>query len=255
MAVNALLDPERGFCMNDSIIIQVEIVVRGQLQHETSTDLEARSINANSLEFAMLSILNKQETSDVVLIVGVEEDVIYAHRCLLMARSPVFQAMLSSGMLESRSNHIVIPDMEPAVMLEILRFIYTDVPPDVNTMSTIGVDLLSAALKYQVTLLGEHCQIFLASQLNVANVVDILVYADSIGATLLRKEAISFAANYGELLESRHFQEVPEEILDELHSAVEKQRKKRIICGIKRPAFQAHRGFKGEYGYFGCTIS
>ena len=44
-----------------------------------------------------------------------------AHKAVLGARSPVFRAMFSSGMAESKSNDVVIDGVEPEVFREFLR--------------------------------------------------------------------------------------------------------------------------------------
>ncbi|VDM36143.1 unnamed protein product [Hydatigera taeniaeformis] len=48
-----------------------------------------------------------------------------AHKAILAARSPVFAAMFEHGMTESRANRVNITDVEPDILGEVLRFIYT----------------------------------------------------------------------------------------------------------------------------------
>lgn len=57
------------------------------------------------------NLLDSQMFSDVTIQVGDER--IQAHRNILAARSPVFAAMLSSGMTEGREKKIAIKDLDP----------------------------------------------------------------------------------------------------------------------------------------------
>jgi len=56
----------------------------------------------------------------------------HAHRCVLAARSPVFEAELFGPMKEkATAEPIEVADMEPSVFEELLHYIYTD-----STMSS-----------------------------------------------------------------------------------------------------------------------
>ena len=50
---------------------------------------------------------------------------IKAHKVLLAARSPVFESMLTNGMIESSSNVIEVSDIDYEVMKEMIGFMYT----------------------------------------------------------------------------------------------------------------------------------
>ena len=67
----------------------------------------------------LLQLLQSGAHADVNLAVdGVEFP---SHRAILAARSPVFKAMFSSGMSESKSKEVAIEDADPAVFRELLR--------------------------------------------------------------------------------------------------------------------------------------
>lgn len=69
--------------------------------------------------------------TDFVFLIG--EECIGAHRFILSARSPVFAAMLSIGMTESRSGKVHLIDVHPSSFRHFLEFIYTGmVPPKAN---------------------------------------------------------------------------------------------------------------------------
>ena len=92
--------------------------------------------------------VNKQRT-DVEFLVG--REVFGAHRHLLSARSPVFAAMLKSGMNESLTGKIRIDDLDSTTFFHFLKFLYTG---EVENSAKTG-KLFAAADKYQVkTLMG-----------------------------------------------------------------------------------------------------
>ena len=50
-----------------------------------------------------------------------------AHKVVLATGSPVLQAMLQSeGFIENKTNILQIDDLEPPIVKEMLRFLYTD---------------------------------------------------------------------------------------------------------------------------------
>ena len=59
-------------------------------------------------------------------------------------RSPVFRAMFDHDMLESCQRHVDIPDISIDVMKDLVRFIYTGVAPNLETLAP---ELLAAADK------------------------------------------------------------------------------------------------------------
>ena len=54
-----------------------------------------------------------------------EEGRVKCHRCILMARSPVFNAMFSHNMTESQNGEIFIPDFSLPVVQILIFFIYS----------------------------------------------------------------------------------------------------------------------------------
>ena len=66
------------------------------------------------------------------------------------ARSAVFSAMFESQMLEGISNKVQIEDVDPEVMKEVLRFIYTGKSNSIDKMADL---LLAAADKVWIMFL------------------------------------------------------------------------------------------------------
>eukprot|EP00063_Salmo_salar_P065676 XP_014040511.1 PREDICTED: speckle-type POZ protein-like A [Salmo salar] len=80
--------------------------------------------------------------TDCSLYVGGQE--FKAHKSILAARSPVFNAMFEHEMEESKKNRVDISDVEPDVFKEMMGFIYTGKAPNLDKMAD---NLLAAADK------------------------------------------------------------------------------------------------------------
>jgi len=87
-------------------------------------------------------LFESQKFSDVILCVGGKE--FFVHKAILAARSPVFAAMFEHEMEEKKQNRVDITDMDPEVLREMLRFIYTGKAP---FLDKLDAELLAAADK------------------------------------------------------------------------------------------------------------
>lgn len=95
-----------------------------------------------SLSDDLSQLFESQKFSDVILCVNKKE--FFAHKAILAARSPVFAAMFQHDLAEKKQNRVDITDMEPEVLREMLRFIYTGKAP---ALDKLDADLLAAADK------------------------------------------------------------------------------------------------------------
>ena len=91
-----------------------------------------------------------KEMSDIQIRCG--DKTFEAHQVILSTWSPVFRGMFQAKMKEEETKAVAINDLEPEIMLEMLRFIYVgscniyDKNPDPENV----MGLLEAADKYQV---------------------------------------------------------------------------------------------------------
>lgn len=69
----------------------------------------------------------------------VEGEELPAHRIVLTARSPVFHALLKSGMREGAEGVVKLEDVRAPVFRALLHFVYTDALPQVR-LCFIGTD-------------------------------------------------------------------------------------------------------------------
>ncbi|XP_044968868.1 BTB/POZ and MATH domain-containing protein 1-like [Hordeum vulgare subsp. vulgare] len=118
--------------------------------------------------------------TDVTLLVGGREFI--AHRFMLAAQSPVFDAQLFGPMTdEEDTRRIEVVDMEPAIFEMLLHYIYKDSLPscgekgyDAATMQ----HLLVAADRYGMDRLKAMCEEKLLESINVQTVTSTLALAD-----------------------------------------------------------------------------
>lgn len=221
--LSELLDPHNGLNVNDSIHLEVEIIVHGEIEHLPQIDLAVRSVNQHTLEHAMMNMWNDKESSDIKLLVGPNQQLLYAHRFILVARSRVFRAMLTTDMSEGTHGYIVVDDVDIPIMTEVLHFLYTDIPPTRDCLHTKAIPLLVVALKYDIPLLVEHCENFLTCRVDARNAVDVLVFADAVSSLTLRSKALyCIAQNASSIMQTKEFAELDEDLTQEAFSAIEK---------------------------------
>ncbi|KAK3141457.1 hypothetical protein QOZ80_4BG0334190 [Eleusine coracana subsp. coracana] len=132
-----------------------------------------------------------------------------AHRCVLAARSPVFEVELF-GQPKKKPEHycIQIDDMEPAVFEALLHFIYTDTLPAGSDDAT-GDDnnlmrmqhLLVAAIRYGLERLQLMCEAKLCDAIDVLTVGMILGLAEQHHCVRLKDACLRYIAS-GDVLSS-----------------------------------------------------
>ncbi|KAH9389955.1 hypothetical protein TYRP_007504, partial [Tyrophagus putrescentiae] len=126
--------------------------------------------------------------SDVTIVVGKTK--IPAHKSILCAHSPVFDAMFSNkNTIEAQTSVVNISDVSADVMKDFLLFIYSGIKPKSDRLT---VYLLEAANKYQVLDLKIMCENHLISILCIKNVVDFFYLADMYNASNLKENCLKF---------------------------------------------------------------
>nr|XP_015914419.2 uncharacterized protein LOC107444719 [Parasteatoda tepidariorum] len=140
------------------------------------------------LQQHLRNMLDEKHYADVKLRAG--DEVIFAHKCLLASRSPVFKAMLDQEMPESKTNTIDIRDVEAKILKYFLEYIYTGTVNDLNDETALN--LLVVADKYQVSPLTEKCSTFLKSVFSFDNILDILLVADMVNQEQLKVFSLEY---------------------------------------------------------------
>ncbi|XP_044318534.1 BTB/POZ and MATH domain-containing protein 2-like [Triticum aestivum] len=125
-----------------------------------------------------------------------------AHRCVLAARSPVFDAELFGPMKRKDAERVEVHDMDPAVFELLLHFIYTDSLPGDGEGCGVAVTqhLLVAADRYAVDKLKEACDVKLRRSLDVRTVATTLALAEQHHCPLLRDACVTFMSSSRKVL-------------------------------------------------------
>lgn len=140
-------------------------------------------------------VYDNESTKASALSSSAATTIIPAHKFILSLRSPVFKAMFSVAMAEAVSNEVTIPDFEPVVVKEFLKFLYTD-SCDPEELELHGEMLLAIACKYQVLGLEVLCENYLIASLTVNSVAGILRLADMYAADQLKLRALHFIKHH-----------------------------------------------------------
>ena len=167
------------------------------------------------------TLLKEGKYSDVSIKVdGIE---IKAHKAILSARSPVFNAMFESKMSENVENLIRIEDFTQEVIEELLTFIYSG---KVMNLSKVAKELLSAADKYQLPELIQLCEHYLMSDLTFDTAPEILVLSHLHKAVKLKAVVIDYIiSNRKEVMKSQNWDLIRNEsdLMEELFKALSNQ--------------------------------
>jgi len=147
-------------------------------------------------------LLSEHKHTDVALRPASEEAdgcLLHAHRCVLAARSEVFDRMFfGEGMKEAMLGaEVNMSDVDERVARIFLHALYTD---EIQTEAWDNEELLchlfASFHKYQVKGgLLQRCEARVLAQLSIDNVAERLMMADLLDAPLLRDATLGFIAN------------------------------------------------------------
>jgi len=141
-------------------------------------------------------LLDSTLGTDVYFIVGGE--VFPAHRAVLAARSPVFNAELFGTMADATMPSITLHDIEPAAFKVMLQFIYTDALPSDDELgdplAEMMIHLLVAADRFALDRLKVICELKLCENVSAETAASILVCAETYGSPELKRKCMDFFA-------------------------------------------------------------
>ena len=137
------------------------------------------------MTFSNLEKLKAQrKLCDVVL--RVEGKEFHAHKLLLIASCPYFEAMFLSGMSESRKKVVELKGIHPDAFQAILGLFYSG---QISINSENVQIILSAASIFQLESLKTACADFLVNQLAPCNSLGIRAFAQAYGCSRLADQA------------------------------------------------------------------
>ncbi|XP_077979245.1 kelch-like protein 18 [Glandiceps talaboti] len=150
--------------------IQDECVSSSDMDIEKMLQLQQHAVSMLS---TMQTLWQKQQLCDVTL--SVQGKHIRAHRLVLAACSPYFNAMFTSEVRERKEDVIVLKDLEYNAVEAIVDFAYS---ADVKVNEDNVQALLKAASLLQLETVRIGCCEFLKSQLDPTNCVGIRGFAE-----------------------------------------------------------------------------
>lgn len=171
------------------IIMKEPVVSRSDLIPQTV-------ILSSGLSSDYGKLLESKEEADITFLVSGEA--FPAHKMVLIARSPVFKAMLCGSMIENGASTITVKEIEPEVFKALLHFIYTDTFPldnfDPSKATELTRQLLSAADRYGMEKLKVMCEGKLCMTIDVENIIIMLLLADQHQCNMLKQACLHFFA-------------------------------------------------------------
>ncbi|RUS13073.1 hypothetical protein BC937DRAFT_86390 [Endogone sp. FLAS-F59071] len=130
-----------------------------------------------------------------------KERVFYAHKSILAASSPWFEALFSNGMRETYENEITLEGVEHAGFLQLLRYCYTLQYPQVRSRRD-AERLLALADRFEILPVREECFRYLRVELGMSNVWGTWAVADKYTSERTSTACRQFAAlHLAELLD------------------------------------------------------
>ncbi|XP_004598999.2 BTB/POZ domain-containing protein 19 [Ochotona princeps] len=155
---------------------------------------------------ALRSLINNPQYSDVCFVVGQERQEIFAHRCLLACRCNFFQRLLGMDPGPRVPGPVVLSTVPADAFLAVLEFLYTN---SVQLQRHSVLEVLTAAVEYELKELRELCLEFVMKVLDVELVCEALQVAVTFGLVPLQEHCIAFIeAHSQEALRTRGFLEL-----------------------------------------------
>lgn len=134
--------------------------------------------------------LNNKQFSDFSFICndGVE---IHANKSIILSHYPETGAQISTELEQNESQKISVTDISAETMMELLRFVYCGY---VNNIDRIALNLLQAAVKYEIEDLTGICLTSLVNNPNLTegNVMMMLEVANTYNEKHLKDNCIDF---------------------------------------------------------------
>ncbi|XP_049796110.1 TD and POZ domain-containing protein 1-like [Schistocerca nitens] len=167
----------------------------------------------NTTTEALAALVDGGEGSLVTLVAG--ETRVAAHRAVLAAASPVFEAMFAHDMLEASCGQVSIDDVEGPVLRLLVAYTYTLQAPQ---LPDTAAQLLVAADKYGLSALKAACERQLISQLAVETAAATAVTAVRHSCPDATRAAVAFIKDHLQVVATPDWAdavlEYPQEVIE-----------------------------------------
>ncbi|XP_038044815.1 kelch-like protein diablo [Patiria miniata] len=168
---------------------------------ETDDTLLMRHRHALGMLAVMQTMHQRRELCDVTLMV--QDHPIPAHRLVLAACSPYFNAMFTSELKECNEKTVTLRDMDHVAIQEIVNFAYS---AKVNVTEENVQSVLKAACVLQIEQVISLCCEFLKTQMHPSNCLGIKSFAERHGCFELQQAADTFAQqNFCQVVQQDEF--------------------------------------------------
>ena len=168
--------------------------------------------HATSLLSAMKLLRERSDLCDVTLCVEQEE--YRAHRLVLAACSPYFNAMFTNQHIESSSSRVELNGVEGGALGALVNFAYTS--SLVICQESVQA-IMAAASHLQIMDVVEACCNFLLDQIDAENCLGIAAFAEMLSCQHLHNTSWQFALeNFREVCLTEEFLSIPVSLLKQL---------------------------------------
>lgn len=168
----------------------------------------------------MYKFLGSHDFADVVLVCD-DGEKIPAHRVILAARSPHFNAMFTSTMLESCSNEIHLTEVTGPVLRVFLKYLYTSM---LNVDLSLAFDLYKLADYHGIDTLSTQISTFVCGQVTEDNVLSVLLDAYRHRVKAVQHHCIHvLGQSFQNFITTEQFATLPDPLQHDIFKAVSKK--------------------------------
>jgi len=209
-----LRNPSNGWIQHGCLLVEAEI----RLYVKSEELWTPKPVLGDNMRRLLMSGTG----ADIVFRVG--EDTFPAHTCIVGLSSPVLGIATLNDNVDygtpDEREEVVLKDINSAVFKELLVFMYTDTPTDMNVWKHYTLELLEAADRYHVHRLKLLAELELCrGGVPLHKVAELLVFAESHSCPQLKETCLElWAENSTAIMESQSWGIVSEapELLSEL---------------------------------------
>jgi len=195
--------------------ISIEHALESQHTNDGLVDVKVpREKHVNSLAADFLHLLNNPELSDITFILR-DTQRCFAHKNILISRSPYFRSLLMNGMKESFQTEITVTEWEPELFMAVLRFIYSDqVLFSTLTSNEFIWELYMAAKYYSLDRLARLCeQAVISDKISIETVCLLWNTASELDSKPVEQACIRFMEqNFEQIVKTDHYFILPKEL-------------------------------------------
>ena len=172
---------------NSENVADIELDIEVWSEETITVTHGTSSENTERFPKKMTKLWSDQKLTDVTL--QCQGKKFEAHKLILAASSPVFEAMFKEGTKEHQESCVNIEDIDSDVFDVFLRYLYSG---EVDQLDEMCLDLFTAADKYDVQPLRELCLQHMTKNISVDNAVEVLALAERHSIESIKSKTLQF---------------------------------------------------------------